>query len=137
MSDEKISFVGRVVKADDAAQVLMGFGNVAVTKDGRTVVDSQNDRIASPEMLQRAVWKFMDHGGLSGEDHAGEPNARVVGSVVLTREVQAAMGIPPGTVDEGWWVEVHCPDRATFERRRKSKTAFSLQGRARRVPKEK
>lgn len=130
---ERIRISGIVKTAADEQQVLCGWGNVSVLADGSRYVDAQGDWIA-PGTLQTAQWRWVEAGGLSGVDHAGYADAHVVGAVTMTKEVQAAMGIPPGHVPEALWIEVRVPDRQKYLARKASRASFSIEGRGTKVP---
>jgi hypothetical protein len=122
-----------VYKARDDERLVSGWANVVLDKDGNAPVDWQDDIIA-PATLEKAAIQFMlDYRG-SGEMHRGNSKGTVVESIVLTKEKQAAIGIPEGTVPEGWFITVKVHDQATFEKVKDGTyRMFSIQGTAKRV----
>ena len=120
-------------KARDDEQLVSGWANVAINKDGSVPLDWQDDVIA-PETLEKAAINFMlDYRG-SGEMHKGDSRGTVVESIVFTKEKQQAIGIPEGTVPEGWFITVKVHDREVFEKVKDGTyRMFSIQGTAKRV----
>lgn len=122
-----------ISKAREDECLVSGWANVAINKDGSVPLDWQDDVIA-PETLEKAAIGFMmDYRG-SGEMHKGESKGTVVESIVLTKEKQQAMGIPEGTVPEGWFITVKVHDPEVFAKVKDGTyKMFSIQGTAKRV----
>ena len=122
-----------VYKAREDERLVSGWANVALDKDGKAPIDWQDDVIA-PATLEKAAIQFMlDYRG-SGEMHKGASKGTVVESIVLTKEKQAAIGIPEGTVPEGWFITVKVHDQEVFEKVKDGTyRMFSIQGTAKRV----
>lgn len=114
--------------------LVSGWANVARNADGTLPFDWQGD-VIRPEVLEKAAIDFMLNYRISGEMHRGPSRGTVVESIVLTKDKQAALGIPDGVVPEGWFITVKIDDPEVFE---KVKTGqykmFSIQGRGNRVP---
>lgn len=122
-----------ISKAREDEGLVSGWANVAVNKDGSVPLDWQDDVIA-PETLEKAAIGFMlDYRG-SGEMHKGSSKGTVVESIVFTKEKQQAIGIPEGTVPEGWFITVKVHDPEVFEKVKDGTyKMFSIQGTAKRV----
>lgn len=122
-----------VYKAREDAQLVSGWANVALDKDGNVPLDWQDD-VITPETLEKAAMQFMmDYRG-SGEMHKGNSKGTVVESIVLTKEKQEAIGIPPGVVPEGWFITVKVHDSEVFAKVKDGTyRMFSIQGTAKRV----
>ena len=122
-----------ISKARDDEQLVSGWANVAINKDGSLPLDWQDDVIA-PATLEKAAISFMlDYRG-SGEMHKGDSKGTVVESIVFTKEKQAAIGIPEGTVPEGWFITVKVHDPEVFAKVKDGTyRMFSIQGTAKRV----
>jgi hypothetical protein len=122
-----------VYKARDDEQLVSGWANVAINKDGSVPLDWQDDVIA-PATLEKAAINFMlDYRG-SGEMHKGDSKGTVVESIVFTKEKQAAIGIPEGVVPEGWFITVKVHDPEVFAKVKDGTyRMFSIQGTAKRV----
>ena len=117
-----------VYKARDDAQLVSGWANVALDKNGNAPIDWQDDVIA-PDTLEKAAVQFMlDYRG-SGEMHRGNSKGTVVESIVLTKEKQRAIGIPEGVVPEGWFITVKVHDPEVFAKvKNGTYRMFSIQG---------
>lgn len=123
----------KVAKANDSDGLVSGWANVAVNADGSLPLDWQDD-IIRPETLEKAAINFMmDYRG-SGAMHEGDSKGIVVESIVFTKEKQAAIGIPEGTIPEGWFITVKILDPVVFEQVKNGTfKMFSIQGHAKRV----
>lgn len=124
-----------IAKSCDHGQLVFGWASVAKDKDGKHPLDWQGDLI-EPEDLERAVYKFNTDFRESNEMHRpGTVNGHLVESVMFTKEKMAAMGIPEGTVPEGWWVGFHIEDPVAYQKVKSGiYKMFSIEGHAKRVP---
>lgn len=114
-------------------KLVSGWANIATCADGTKPLDWQGD-IIEPEALEEAAINFMIDYRDSGVNHQGKSTGIVVESIVLTKDKQAAMGIPEGIVPEGWFITVKITDDATFEKVKNGEyRMFSIQGTAERV----
>lgn len=128
-----------ITKTEPDKMLVFGWGNVAITKDGEQVTDLQGD-VIDPEELERAAYDHVLNFRNTGERH--DPGlrrkGRLVESCVFTKEKQEAMGIPPGTVPEGWWVGYKIDDPDAWEKIKKGEyQMFSIEGKGQRTPIEK
>lgn len=122
-----------IYKAREDEQLVSGWANVALDKDGNAPIDWQDDIIA-PETLEKAAIQFMMEYRESGEMHKGNSKGTVVESIVFTKEKQQAIGIPEGTVPEGWFITVKVHDPDVFAKvKNGTYRMFSIQGTAKRV----
>lgn len=113
--------------------LVSGWANVSKNADGSIPLDWQGDIIA-PDTLEDAAIEFMLNYQDSGELHEGGPVGKVVESIVLTKDKQAAMGIPEGIVPEGWFITVKLFDDAVIEKVKSGEyQMFSIQGTGQRV----
>jgi hypothetical protein len=120
-------------KAKDDEQLVSGWANVSVNADGSLPLDWQDDIIA-PEVLEKAAYNFMLNYRDSGVMHDGGPVGTVVESIVFTKEKQEAIGIPEGTVPQGWFITVKIHDKEIFAKvKNGTYKMFSIQGTCRRV----
>lgn len=120
-------------KARDDEQLVSGWANVSVNADGSIPLDWQDDVIA-PEVLEKAALNFMLNYRESGEMHEGESVGTVVESIVFTKEKQEAIGIPEGTVPQGWFITVKVHDPEVFSKVKDGTyRMFSIQGTCKRV----
>ena len=122
-----------VAKAKDDKCLVSGWANVAVNADGSLPLDWQDVMIRS-EVLEKAAIKFMMDYRASGVMHEGESKGVVVESIVFTKEKQACIGIPEGTVPEGWFITVKVLDPDVFAKVKNGTfKMFSIQGNAKRI----
>lgn len=114
-------------------QMIFGWANVAIDKDGYFPFDWQDD-VSFPEVLEDAVYDFVMDFGDTGEMHKGGVKGQLVESVMFTKEKMAAMGIPEGIVHEGWWIGFYIPDYEVFNKVVTGKyKMFSVGGKVKRV----
>ena len=122
-----------ITKSNSEEGLVSGWANVAVNADGSSPLDWQDD-VIKPEMLEKAAVNFMmDYRG-SGVMHEGDAQGVVVESIVFTKEKQACIGIPEGTVPEGWFITVKVLDPEVFAKVKDGTfKMFSIQGKAKRI----
>lgn len=128
-----------ITKTEPDKMLVFGWANVAIGEDGQQITDLQGD-VIDPEELERAAYDHVLKFRSAGERH--DPNlrqkGRLVESCVFTKEKQAALGIPPGVVPEGWWVGYKIDDPQAWEKIKKGEyQSFSIEGKGRRTPIEK
>lgn len=122
-----------VAKSKDDEQLVFGWANIALMKDGTIPFDWQGD-IVPLEVLEKAAYEYVQFYGQTGEEHQGEAFGKVVESMVFTPQKMACLGIPEGTVHYGWWIGFHIPDKEIFEKiKNGTYKMFSIQGRTKRV----
>jgi len=128
-----LSTTFKVAKVKEDEGLVSGWASIAVQPDGSLPLDWQDD-IIRPETLEKAAINFMlDYRG-SGVMHEGEVKGIVVESIVFTKAKQAAIGIPEGTVPEGWFITVTVLDKSVFELVKSGIfRMFSIQGSAKRI----
>lgn len=120
-----------IAKSDEQGRVF-GWANVAFTADGQQVEDLQKDLIDESD-LEEAAYKFMAEFQEAGEMHQRMGVAKVIESMVFTKEKQQALGIPEGTLPVGWWLGLQITDEAVKKAVKERKlAAFSIGGQARR-----
>ncbi len=126
----EISF--EISKSNDEG-LVSGWANVSLQPDGTPPLDWQDDIIRT-EVLEKAAIDFMlDYRG-SGVMHEGECKGVVVESIVFTKAKQAAIGIPEGTIAEGWFITVKVLDPEVFKLVKSGVfKMFSIQGNAKRI----
>ena len=125
-----------ICKADDSRMQVFGWASIAVTTDGEQIEDYQGDLI-DPDDLEQAAYEFVRLYGDGGEMH--EPSKRIVAklieSAVFTKEKAKAMGIPEGTLPEGWWIGFQVTDQAVWGKVKDGTySMFSIEGEGERVP---
>jgi len=131
--DDGVKIQVSIEKTSDQG-LVSGWANVARNADGTIPLDWQGD-VIRPEVLEKAAIDFMLNYRESGEMHRGGSKGTVVESIVLTKDKQAALGIPDGVVPEGWFITVKIEDPEVFEKVKSGQyRMFSIQGRGKRVP---
>jgi hypothetical protein len=105
-------------------RIVYGWASVA-TERGTPVIDREGD-VMELSVLQKGVHAFMQSRAL-GVMHNDVGLGEVVDSIVLTADVQKALGVDLRR--EGWFVGVHVTDDATWARVQSGELrAFSLGG---------
>lgn len=125
-----------IMKADDDKREVFGWALVAIRKDGEQIVDHQRD-VVDPDELEHAAYEYVLNFRDTGELHNKDlrKKGKLIESVVLTKEKQAAMGIPEGTVPEGWWVGFKIEDDAAWQGIKSGRyRMFSIEGQGIRQP---
>lgn len=124
-----------IKKFYDDEQLVFGWASVAKDKDGTRPIEWQGDEIEAHEM-EPAVYDFVLQQGITKEMHRAEKaKGQVVESLIFTKEKMKAMGIPEGTVPEGWWVGFKVSDKDTFMKVKAGiYKMFSIEGKGVRTP---
>ena len=122
-----------IKKADEDKRLAFGWASVANFEDGSTLVDSADD-VIDIDVLEKAAYKFVRLHRSGGEMHERAAVAELVESIVFTKEKAAALGIPEGTLPEGWWVGFFVTDGDVWAKVKSGEYAmFSIEGVAQRV----
>lgn len=120
-------------RTDEDKQLVSGWASVSVNADGSLPLDWEDDTIP-PCVLEKAAIDFMIDYQESGVGHKGEAVGTVVESIVFTKDKQAAIGIPEGTIPEGWFITVKINDAEVFAKVKEGTyKMFSIQGLCKRV----
>ena len=98
-----VQFDVPITKTDDEQRIAFGWASVAITKDGEVVVDRQQDVIDSLHELEVAVYDYVENSRDAGEMHVRKGIGALVESIVFTPEKIAALGLPEGSLPQGWW----------------------------------
>lgn len=123
-----------ITKFYDDEQLVFGWASVAKNANGDRPLDWQGD-IIDAEDLEPAVYKFNLEYRESNELHEGPVKGYLVESVMFTKQKMTAMGIPEGTVPEGWWVGFKIHDREAYAKVKAGiYKMFSIEGSAQRIP---
>lgn len=123
----------KIYKSNDEKMLAFGWASVAITIEGEQITDYQQDRI-DIEDLEAAAYEFVQFYREGGEMHERGDCAILVESIVFTKEKILAMGIPEGTVPEGWWIGFKVLDEEVWEKVKDGTySMFSIEGEAERV----
>ena len=123
-----------ITKTEPEKQYVFGWASVAKRVDGTEVSDFEGD-VITPEELERAAYTHVLQFRSTGERHDPELRAKgdLIESCVFTKEKQAAIGIPEGTVPEGWWCGYHITDPETWAKIKSGQyRMFSVEGKGER-----
>jgi hypothetical protein len=122
-----------IVKSLNESQMVFGWANISIMADGEIPLDWQGD-ITSPDVLEKAAYKFVLKYRTTGEMHEGNVKGYLVESVMFTKQKMSLIGIPENTVPEGWWVGFYIPDAEVFDKVKSGQyKMFSIQGKAKRL----
>lgn len=98
-------------------------------------VDLSGDVVTDEVELEESAHEFLRSSRIGKVNHGGPPTAELVESVVLTKDKQAAMGIPPGIVPVGWFgVMKVLDDQAWADTKSGKLAAWSIGGAGKRTP---
>lgn len=132
MNEVKLA-AGRIEKLDEEQRVAYGWFSV-IEVAGAPVVDVQGD-VIEESTLVKAVHEFVLDSRAGKVMHKGRRVADIVESIVLTKDVQRALGVDLGKV--GWFGAMKFRDDAVWDRVRKGELrAFSIGGTGVRIPVE-
>ena len=131
--EQPINISAEVFKANKFEKLVSGWANVAKNADGSLPLDWDGD-VVTAEVLEKAAIDFMLEYRESGEMHKGKSKGTVVESIVFTKQKMEAMGIPEGTIPEGWFITVKIHDDDVFKKVVDGEyKMFSIQGKAKRL----
>lgn len=118
-------------------QLVFGWANVTIQEDGTTPFDWQGD-VIDTDVLESAAYNLvMNHQfpTLNQEHEWDTECGFLVESMMFTKEKMVALGIPEGTLPEGWFVGFYIPDPEVYKKVISGEyNMFSIEGSARRVP---
>ena len=112
-TNERAEWRGTIRKVDTERRIAAGWAIVAKRADGTLTPDVQGDVFDTPESidaLQDAFHEFAKHSRSGDLMHIFPDVAQLVEMVVLTPDVQKAMGIPDGAVPVGAWCSFYYPE---------------------------
>jgi len=131
--EQPINISAKVLKSNKFEKLVSGWANIAKNADGSIPLDWDGD-VVTAEVLEKAAIDFMLEYRESGEMHKGESKGTVVESIVFTKQKMKAMGIPEGTIPEGWFITVKIHDDDVFQKVVNGEyKMFSIQGKAKRL----
>lgn len=123
-----------IAKANDEKRLAFGWANVSANEQGEELQDWQGD-IVPIDVLEAAAYRFVQLYREGGEMHERGGCAVLIESVVFTKEKMAALGIPEGTLPEGWWIGFYVTDDDVWEKVKSGEyPMFSIEGKAVRTP---
>lgn len=125
-----------IEKSDNDKRLAFGWANVAIRKNGEQIIDYQGDMF-DPEDLEEAAYKYVLNFRDAGEEHLPflRKKAKMVESVVFTKEKLQAMGLPGDALPQGWWIGFKVFDDDTWEKiKNGTYKMFSIEGTGIRQP---
>lgn len=132
-----VQFSVPITKINDELRTVYGWASIN-SEGGQIVTDLQGDRIDDAEIV-KAAHEFMTasrHGGAlhaQGTDGRAHKMGDIVESIVMTADIQKALGIDLGKT--GWFVGYRVDDDDAWALVKSNVLrAFSIGGRAKRIP---
>lgn len=120
----------KIQKSEDDKMLAFGWANVAISASGEQLQDYHDDLIDTNE-LEQAAYAFVELYREGGEMHERGGCAVLVESMVFTKEKQNAIGIPEGTLPEGWWIGFKVTDPDVWDKVKSGEyPMFSIEGEA-------
>jgi hypothetical protein len=137
--DEALS--GEISKIDDDKRLVYGWMYVTHDVNGEIVVDKSGDFVDVIDELDEAVVDFVLHSRTGGADHdrtlddSPVQASRLVESIVFTPEKVEALGLPVGSIPNGWWAGWKVDDDEVWKGVKTGKyKSFSVHGTGVREP---
>lgn len=128
---ETYQYQAEITKFDDGEGVVYGFVTV-YEEGGELVTDRQNDVITEAE-VRKMAHRYISDARVAKVMHGGRQVGEVVESLVLTRDIQKALGVDLGKA--GWFIGMKLHDEGVKARVRKGELrAFSIGGSGKRIP---
>ncbi len=125
-----VVFKGRfeVKKTNKDKHIVFGWANVSTRVNGEQVEDWDDDMIDIDE-LEKAAYIYVENYRDGGEMHERGGVATLVESIVFTKEKMTQLGVPNGTLPEGWWVGFRVTDNDVWEKiKNGTYLMFSIEG---------
>lgn len=124
----------KIMKVDTERMLVGGWASVIEEPDGEPLVDRQGDVILEDDLLA-AAHHFMSKSGELGYNHVLKTGiGRIVESVVFTRDVKKALGLP-ASFPTGWYIVAKVTDPDVWSQVKAGQlTSFSIGGSGKRVP---
>lgn len=120
----------KIQKSDDDKMLAFGFAYVSKDIDGNQAEDYSGD-ITEIEEIEKAAYQFVQYYRDGSDNHERGGVANLIESIVFTKEKQTSLGIPEGTVPEGWFVGFQITDPDVWEKVKSGEYMdFSIEGEA-------
>ena len=126
----KMAKTFKISKLDEDRNLVFGWANVSIRKDGDQIIDLQGDLI-DPEDLEEAAYVFNLEFRKSGVMHDGDAVGELIESLIVTPDKLEAMGLEKDSLPLGWWVGFYIDDDEIFAKVKDGTySMFSIQGKA-------
>ena len=133
MEQGTISGIFKIQKQDDDKRIAFGWAYQCKTADGTQCVDHSGDIVDICDM-EKAAYRFAKLYRDGSDTHERGGIGTMIESMVFTKEKAAALGIPEGTMPEGWWVGFEVTDDEVWKKVKDGTyKMFSIEGTAQRV----
>jgi len=120
----------KIQKQQDDQRIAFGWAYMSVTKTGEQLVDHSGDVVDISE-IEKAAYKFVKLYREGSDNHERGGVAKVIESMVFTKEKAEALGIPNGVMPEGWWVGFEVSDEDVWKKVKDGTYGmFSIEGTA-------
>lgn len=117
-------------EADDDKHLVFGWASVAIRSNGEQIEDWDED-IIDTEDLEAAVYNYVEFYGEGGEMHVRGDTARMIESMMFTKEKLQLLGLPEDSLPDGWWIGFHVTDDNVWEKVKDGTySMFSIEGTA-------
>jgi len=121
--------VGQITKVDEDQRLVFGWASIIKDEVGKVLLDRQDDYIDDEAELEKAAYSYVLHSRDGGEMHIRKGVSTMVESIVLTKEKQAALGVPEGSMPVGWWIGFRVNDDRVWNQVKKGEyIGFSVHG---------
>jgi hypothetical protein len=132
----------KIIKMDEDQRLVFGF--FSINKIGSELVEDLQGDLMETDTLEKAAYDFVLEARVAGEEHVRKNVGRLVESVVLTYEKQAAIrkGLEALGIDvkfelgcEGWFGGFRVDDDKVWQAVKDGRyPAFSIGGSGKRIP---
>ena len=118
---------GTIAKLDESRHLCFGYAYVAKTKDGTQELDHSWEYVDDPEVLEDAMYEYVETSREANDMHDGPITGHLVESFVITPDKLEAMGLTKDALPMGVWVGFRLEPDA-FDKVKTGRTAFSIEG---------
>lgn len=120
----------KIHKSEDDKMQAFGWASIAVAPSGEQIKD-YHEELIDPEELEQAAYAFVEFYREGGEMHERGGCAVLIESMVFTKEKFKALGIPEGTLPEGWFIGFKVTDPDVWDKVKSGEySMFSIEGKA-------
>lgn len=119
-----------IIKSDDEMRVVYGWASI-IEENGEPVTDHQGDIIAEDDLV-KAAHEYIREYRAAKAMHEGDQIGEIVESMVITSDIQKALGIDINKV--GWFIGMKIHDDGVWKSFKDGKfKMFSIGGQGRRI----
>lgn len=118
-----------VAKTIDDQNLVFGWANVSIRKNGEQVQDYHDDAI-DPVDLENAAYEFVEYYRAANIEHSGPQIGELVECVAITKQKLVAMGLDENALPQGIWLGFRVNDDTFAKVKNKELLMFSIEGTA-------